>query len=79
MAYEGLGEMFKSDSADMCAENIPLVSIGGLSGGSSVRRLMSEGPQFFNFLFNGKSLSKLDILVWYEIFSLSKHKMCTCL
>ena len=40
---EGLGEMFKIDSADTCAENISLVSMG-LRGGSSVRRFRSEDP-----------------------------------
>ena len=29
MTSEGLGEMFKGDSADTCAEKLPLVSIGG--------------------------------------------------
>ena len=43
--------MFESDSADMCAENIPLVSMGELSGGSSMRRPVSEDPQFFQFSF----------------------------
>ena len=29
MTSEGLGEMFESDSADTCAGNFPLVSMGG--------------------------------------------------
>ena len=29
MTSEGLGKMFEGDSADMCAEKFPLVSIGG--------------------------------------------------
>jgi hypothetical protein len=44
MTYEGLGEMFEGDSADMCGGKFPLVSMGGRSGGSSVRRPGSEGP-----------------------------------
>ena len=28
MTSEGLGEMFEGDSADMCAENFSLVSMG---------------------------------------------------
>ena len=28
MTSEGLGEMFEGDSADMCAGNFPLVSMG---------------------------------------------------
>jgi hypothetical protein len=29
MTSEGLGEVFKGDSVDMCAEKFPLVSMGG--------------------------------------------------
>ena len=29
MTSEGLGEVFKGDSADMCAGKFPLVSMGG--------------------------------------------------
>ena len=29
MTLEGLGEVFKGDSADMCAGKYPLVSMGG--------------------------------------------------
>ena len=29
MTSEGLGEVFEGDSADMCAEKFPLVSMGG--------------------------------------------------
>ena len=29
MTSEGLGEMFEGDSADTCAEKIPLVPMGG--------------------------------------------------
>ena len=33
MTSEGLGEMFEGDSADTCAEQFPLVSIGGQAEG----------------------------------------------
>ena len=46
MTSEGLGEMFEGDSADTCAENYLLMSMGGRvdSGGSSVRRPRGEDP-----------------------------------
>ena len=40
MTSEGLGEMFEGDSADMCAEKFPLVSIGGRAEG-----LACEDPE----------------------------------
>ena len=43
MTSEGLGEMFEGDSADMCAEKIPLVSMGGASGGS-LAQTHERGP-----------------------------------
>ena len=33
MTSKGLWEMFECDSADMCAENFPLVSMGGRAEG----------------------------------------------
>ena len=33
MTSEGLGEMFEGDSADTCAGNFPLVSMGGITEG----------------------------------------------
>ena len=44
MTSEWLGEMFEGDSADMCAGKFPLVSMGGPSGGSRVRRPWERGP-----------------------------------
>ena len=44
MTSEGLGEMFEGDSADMCGRKFPIVSMGGVSVGSSVRRPGSEDP-----------------------------------
>ena len=33
MTFEGMGEIFEGDSADTCAEKIPLVSMGGQAEG----------------------------------------------
>ena len=33
MTFEGLGEIFEGDSADMCAEKFPLVLMGGRAEG----------------------------------------------
>ena len=38
MTSEGLGEVLKGDSADMCAEKFPLVSMGGRADQSSLCR-----------------------------------------
>ena len=35
MTYEGLGEMFESEFADMCTKKIPLVLMGGLVEGQA--------------------------------------------
>ena len=35
MTSEGLGEVFKGDSADMCAGKFPLVSMGGRVNGQA--------------------------------------------
>jgi hypothetical protein len=35
MTSEGLGEVFKGDSADMCAGKFPLVSMGGRANGQA--------------------------------------------
>ena len=35
MTSEGLGEVFKGDSADMCAGKFPLVSMGGQANGQA--------------------------------------------
>ena len=45
MTFEGLGEMFEGDSADMCAWKISASVDGGPSGGSRMRRPGSEDPQ----------------------------------
>ena len=44
MTSERLGEMFKGDSADMCAGKFPLVSMGGRADTSSVRRRGARTP-----------------------------------
>ena len=35
MTSEGLGEMFECDSADMCTEKFPLMSMGGQANGQA--------------------------------------------
>ena len=35
MTSEGMGEVFKGDSADMCAGKFPLVSMGGRANGQA--------------------------------------------
>ena len=63
MTSLGLGEMFEGDSVDNCAEKFPLMS----SGGSSVRRPVSEDPhwrerklvQLLNFLFLTLNVSQI--------------------
>ena len=44
MTSEGLGEMFEGDSADTCAGNFSLVSMGGRADPSSVRRRGARTP-----------------------------------
>ena len=41
MTSEGLGEVFKGDSADMCAGKFPLVSMGGRAD----RQACAEGER----------------------------------
>ena len=41
MPSEGLGEVFKGDSADTCAEKFPLVLMGGRANGAQT---VSEDP-----------------------------------
>ena len=50
MTSEGLGEVLKGDSADMCAEKFPLVLMGGRGNLSSERKLHS----IINFLQEGR-------------------------
>jgi hypothetical protein len=51
MTSEGLGGMFKGDSADMGAGNFPLVWMGGPRRGSRVRLPGSEDLQTYFFTF----------------------------
>ena len=44
MTSEGLEEVFKGDSADMCTGKFPLVSMGGRADTSSVRRRGARTP-----------------------------------
>ena len=55
MTSEGLGEMFECDSADMCAEKIPLVSMGGRAEGLAcadpgARTHIGASGKFFTFM-----------------------------
>ena len=64
MTSEGLGEVFKGDSADMCAGKFPLVSMGGRANGQacadgeqgppSVRAEFTETFEIMKFTLNGK-------------------------
>ena len=44
MTSEGLGEMFEGDSADTCAQKIPLVSMGGRAEGLACADLGARNP-----------------------------------
>jgi hypothetical protein len=44
MTSEGLGEMFESDSADMCGGKFSLVSMGGRADPLSMRRRGARTP-----------------------------------
>ena len=44
MTFEGLGDMFEGDSADICGEKKPPVSMGGPADQSSMRRLEQGLP-----------------------------------
>ena len=52
MTAEMLGEMFKGDSADMCAGKFPLVSMGGRADPSNVRRWGARTPHRREWKFN---------------------------
>ena len=44
MTSEGLGEMFKGDSADTCAGKLPLVSMGGRAEGLACEDRRARTP-----------------------------------
>jgi hypothetical protein len=44
MTLDWLGEVFKGDSADMCAGKFPLVLMGGRADPSNVRRRGARTP-----------------------------------
>ena len=44
MTSEGLGEMFEGNSADMCAEKFPLMSMGGRAEGLACADLGVRTP-----------------------------------
>jgi hypothetical protein len=78
MTSEGLGEMFEGDSADMHAGKFPLVSMGGPSGGSRVRRRGSEAlAEMFRYSFclrdsSGDNADNILSTYFYFYFDLKK-------
>ena len=56
MTSEGLGEMFESDSEDMCAGKFPLVSMGGRAEGLACADPGARTPigasGIFNYIFS---------------------------
>ena len=65
MASEGLGEVFKGDSADMCAGKFPLVSMGGRADRQACadgeRGPPSARAEIFLYLMIDVSLSETNI------------------
>ena len=58
MTSEGLGEVFKGDSADMCGGKFPLVSMGGRANGQACADGERGPPSaraeiFFSFFLSG--------------------------
>jgi hypothetical protein len=57
MTLKGLGEVFESDSADMCAGKFPLVSMGGRANGQACSEkycLTTTAPLVGEFFFKLK-------------------------
>ena len=63
MTSEGLGEVFKGDSADMCPGKFPLVSIGGRANGQAC----GDSEQ-------GAPLLRAEILLQFCYFIQLSHK-----
>ena len=61
MTSVGLGEMFEGHSADMCARNFPLISMGGQAEGLACADPGARTPIGASGNFN--KLSKNDLLV----------------
>ena len=81
MTSEWLGEMFEGDSADMCAEKFPLVSMGGQAEGLACADpgartpIGAENLLVCGFVYNGVIIVILVIveyilviIVWFVIF-----------
>jgi hypothetical protein len=78
MTSKRLGEMFKGDSADMCARKFPLVSVGGESGHVKRAQTGREDPhlreqnyhKYIHFLMglakNGRHCWMLK-LIWGQV------------
>jgi hypothetical protein len=58
MTSEGLGEVFKGDSADTCAGKFPLVSMGGRANGQACAD-GSEDPHRRERKFSNHKLSSV--------------------
>jgi hypothetical protein len=56
MTSEGFGEMFEGDSADMCAEKFPLVSMGSQAGGLACEDPGARAPIGASGFFKRHSL-----------------------
>ena len=79
MTSERLGEMFKGDSADMCAGKFPLVSMGGRADMSSVRRRGARTPigtsgNLLKFLFNINFCKSSQIIIKIYYYQIQIHK-----
>ena len=74
MTSERLGEMFKGDSADTCAEKFPLISMGGRADQSGVRRWGARTPigargnltNLTNTFFDGPFTKNFTVWVLFE-------------
>ena len=70
MTSEGLGEVFKGDSADMCAGKFPLVSMGGRANGQACadgERGPPSARAELSVLRSGKLLNRKTLDLLYKI------------
>jgi hypothetical protein len=77
MTFEGLGEVFKGDSADMCARKFPLVLMGGRAN-SQVCADSEGGPpsaqaEFsLHFLWKNQNMLMYLTFIVHLVFYISK-------
>ena len=82
MPYQGFGEMFEGDSADMSAEKFPLTSMGGRAEGLACADPGARTPidvsgiSFLFFLLLGPPLFKTTegVVVGFQIFAWAPKK-----